>query len=107
MSSAQAINEIEGYLLWEAEKDKARTRAQDFCAAMPWLTDSQREEVERLYRQDHLEVSRAYLKRIAARSGELRAEYEGVYRVLRRRLATAFVLAVAVVTVAAVVLTSR
>ncbi|WP_030022729.1 hypothetical protein [Streptomyces monomycini] len=88
VSTAEAINEIEGYLLWEAEKDRARTRARDFTARLPWLTRAQQEEVERQYQADQLEFSRAYLRRIAARSGELRAEYEGVYRVLRRRLVT-------------------
>ncbi|MEU2793205.1 hypothetical protein [Streptomyces sp. NPDC007100] len=94
--TAAAINEIEGYLLWEAEKDRARTRAEAFCAGLPWLTRAQREEVERHYRADQLEVSRTYLRRVAARSGELRAEYEGVYRVLRRRLVAGFLAAVVV-----------
>ncbi|ARF55088.1 hypothetical protein [Streptomyces gilvosporeus] len=84
-----AINEIEGYLLWEAEKDRARTRAGAFCAGLPWLTGTQREEVEFRYRQDQREVTRAYLRCIAARSVSLRAEYEGAYRALRRRLLTA------------------
>ncbi|MFH8343593.1 hypothetical protein [Streptomyces sp. NPDC018045] len=88
VSTAEAINEIEGYLLWEAEKDRARARAREFSARLPWLTRAQREEVERQYQADQLEFSRAYLRRIAARSGELRAEYEGVHQVLRRRLVT-------------------
>ncbi|MFD7664740.1 hypothetical protein [Streptomyces sp. NPDC059788] len=102
VGTAEAINEIEGYLLWEAEKDRARTRAREFGARLPWLTRAQQEEVERQYRADQLECSRAYLRRIAARSGELRAEYEGVYQVLRRRLVTA-ALATAVVLVAGAV----
>ncbi|GCD46207.1 hypothetical protein [Streptomyces paromomycinus] len=84
MSTAEAVNEIEGYLLWEAEKERAR----DFSARLPWLTRAQQAEVEQQYQADQLEFSRACLRRIAARSGELRAEYEGVYRVLRRRLLT-------------------
>ncbi|MFC9229939.1 hypothetical protein ACFTZI_13385 [Streptomyces decoyicus] len=86
----QVINEIEGFLLWEAEKDRARTRARAFCAGLPWLTDSQRREVELRYCQDQRNASRAYLERIAVRSATLRTEYEGVYRALRRRLVTAF-----------------
>ncbi|MFD7101846.1 hypothetical protein [Streptomyces celluloflavus] len=111
MSTEAAVNEIEGFLLWEAEKDRARTRADAFCAGLPWLTDSQRREVELRYRQDHGDVSRAYLERIATRSTALRAEYEGVYRVLRRRLVTGFLMGtvavVMLVTVAAVGLTAR
>ncbi|MFI7097540.1 hypothetical protein [Streptomyces lydicus] len=95
----QAINEIEGYLLWEAEKDRARSRAHAFCAGLPWLTDTQRKEVESRYCEDQRDTSRAYLERIAVRSASLRTEYESVYRALRRRLVTAFLsgtLAVAV-----------
>lgn len=97
----QAVNEIEGFLLWEAEKDRARTRAETFCAGLPWLTDTQRREVELRYCQDQRDTSQAYLERIATRSAALRTEYEGVYRALRRRLITA--LLVGTVAVAAVV----
>ncbi|REK90380.1 hypothetical protein DY245_10195 [Streptomyces inhibens] len=111
MSMDQAINEIEGYLLWEAEKDRARTRANAFCAGLPWLTDTQRREVELRYCQDQCDASRAYLERIAVRSATLRTEYESVYRALRRRLITAFlsgtVAVAALVTVAAIVLTAH
>ncbi|MET9294210.1 hypothetical protein [Streptomyces sp. NPDC003077] len=100
-STARAINEIEGYLLWEAEKEKVRARARDFSSGMPWLTDSQREEVERHYARDQLEVSRSYLRRIASRSGELRTEYEEVYRFLRRRLIAACLGTVALVVLVA------
>ncbi|MER0479607.1 hypothetical protein ABR737_14860 [Streptomyces sp. Edi2] len=101
----QAINEIEGFLLWEAEKDRARSRARAFCDGLPWLTDSQRWEVELRYCQDQRDTSRAYLERIAVRSTALRSEYEGVYRALRRRLVTGLlsgtVAVVALVTAAA------
>lgn len=85
----RAVNEIEGFLLWEAEKDRARLRAEAFCAGLPWLTDTQRREVELHYCRDQHEAAWAYLERIAHRSTTLRTEYEGVYRALRRRLITA------------------
>ncbi|MFE1176567.1 hypothetical protein [Streptomyces sp. NPDC058773] len=91
MQLDQAVNEIEGFLLWEAEKDRARTRAKAFCDGLPWLTDTQRREVELRYCRDRHETSRAYLERIAQRSAALRTEYQGVYQALRRRLLTAFV----------------
>ncbi|MEW1753791.1 hypothetical protein AB0411_32135 [Streptomyces angustmyceticus] len=107
----RAINEIEGFLLGEAEKDRARSRARAFCDGLPWLTDSQRWEVELRYCQDQRDTSRAYLERIAARSAALRTEYEDVYRALRRRLLTAFlsgtVAVAALLTVAAVGLAVR
>ncbi|KUL55228.1 hypothetical protein ADL22_01780 [Streptomyces sp. NRRL F-4489] len=86
---AEAINEIEGYLLWEAEKERARVRAEEFCARLPWLTTAQREDVVRHYRADQREQSRAYLERVAARSAELRTAYEDAYRALRRRTVAA------------------
>ncbi|GAU69354.1 hypothetical protein SSP35_12_00020 [Streptomyces sp. NBRC 110611] len=111
MSMDRAINEIEGYLLWEGEKDRARIRADAFCAGLPWLTDAQRQEVASRYCRDQRNASREFLERIAARSITLRAEYEGVYLALRRRLITAFLagaLAVVVlVTATAVSLASR
>lgn len=111
MHMDRAINEIEGFLLWEAEKDRARTRADAFCAGLPWLTDTQRQEVQLRYCQDQRDTSRAYLERIAVRSATLRTEYESVYRALRRRLITAFasgtVAMATLVIVAAVGLTAR
>ncbi|MFJ6750590.1 MULTISPECIES: hypothetical protein [unclassified Streptomyces] len=95
----EAINEIEGYLLWEAERDRTRTRAAAFCDGLPWLTDAQRQEVERRYCLDQHATSRAYLERVAVRSTSLRAEYDGVYRALRRRLITACGSAMVAVTV--------
>ncbi|MFF4605225.1 hypothetical protein ACFY12_21140 [Streptomyces sp. NPDC001339] len=107
----RAINEIEGYLLWEGEKDRARNRADAFCAGLPWLTDTQRQEVASRYCRDQRNASREFLERIAARSVTLRAEYEGVYLALRRRLITAFLAGalamVALVIATAVSLTGR
>lgn len=90
--AAVGINQLEGYLLWQAETDRARESAREFCARLPWLTSAQREEVERVYTQDRLEQSKAYLLRIAARCRELQREYQERYDVLRRRLAIAFLL---------------
>ncbi|GAA3174203.1 MULTISPECIES: hypothetical protein [Streptomyces] len=90
MRTDAAINEIEGFLLWEAEKRRARSRAEEFCAGLPWLTGTQRAEVARHYCRDQAELSRDTLERIAARATELRAEYAGVHRALRRRLLTGY-----------------
>jgi hypothetical protein len=90
MRTDEAINEIEGFLLWEAEKRRARSRADAFCAGLPWLTETQRAEVARHYCRDQTEQSRDCLERIAARATELRAEYAGVHRALRRRLLTGY-----------------
>jgi hypothetical protein len=107
MNTTGVSDEIEGFLLWEAEKDRARARARAFCTRMPWLTDSQREEAERLYAEDHLDVLKVSLERVVARSGELRAEYEGVYRALRSRIVTAFALGATATVVAAFAIAVR
>ncbi|MEV7196209.1 hypothetical protein AB0N81_31060 [Streptomyces sp. NPDC093510] len=80
------INEIEGHLLVEAARADGRTAARHFTRRLPWLTDTQRAEVERLYTEEHLSLTRHGWQHIARRGRQLRAEYEETYRVLRRRL---------------------
>ncbi|MFD4633945.1 hypothetical protein ACFVYR_33590 [Streptomyces sp. NPDC058284] len=80
------INGVEGLLLVEAARADGRTAAERFTRRLPWLTDTQRAEVERLYTEDHLSLTRHGWQHIARRGHELRAEYEETYRVLRRRL---------------------
>ncbi|MCX2970458.1 MULTISPECIES: hypothetical protein [Streptomyces] len=80
------LRELEGYLLWQAEVGRARTRAEAFAARMPWLTTAQREEVVRLYTAEHLRLSRQYLETVAARCHALRGEYTARFAKLRRRV---------------------
>ncbi|MFE3648166.1 hypothetical protein ACFXPZ_37830 [Streptomyces sp. NPDC059101] len=105
LRTARTIHEIEGYLLWEAEKERARGQAAEFCDRLPWLTDSQREDVVRHYCREQREMSRSYLERIAVRSASLRTEYESAYRTLRCRLVVAL-LSVGVLEVLALVVLS-
>ncbi|MBW8091539.1 hypothetical protein IGW14_27065 [Streptomyces hygroscopicus subsp. hygroscopicus] len=83
---AAGINQIEGYLLLQTERDAARERARRFTGRLDWLTSAQRAEVERLYVQDQLAVTERNLRTVVRRCEELRAEYQEVYRTLRRRL---------------------
>ncbi len=83
---AGAINQVEGYLLWQAELHKTRTEAEAFADRMPWLTTAQHEEVVRLYADERLTVTKDYLRTIARRCHELREEYTTRYLQLRRRL---------------------
>ncbi|GGO99830.1 hypothetical protein [Wenjunlia tyrosinilytica] len=94
---AAGVNEIEGYLLWQAQVARARAGARDFSARLPWLTTAQRMEVERVHYEDQLVNAQAAVKAVAERCREVRKEYEEVYRNLRRRLATAFALGTCVV----------
>ncbi|MFK4066699.1 hypothetical protein [Streptomyces sp. NPDC029674] len=89
------INEVEGHLLVAAARAEGRTAARHFTQRLPWLTDTQRAEVERLYAEEHLSLTRHGWQHIARRACQLRAEYEETYRVLRRRLLLGSLLALA------------
>ncbi|ARX85089.1 hypothetical protein SMD44_04547 [Streptomyces alboflavus] len=80
------IGEIEGHLLAEAARAESRAAAQRFAQRLDWLSPAERAEVERLYAEDHLSVTRQAWRHIAGRCLDLRAEYEERYRVLRRRV---------------------
>lgn len=80
------IRELEGHLLIEAIRAEGRAEAMRFTRSLAWLTDTQREEVEARYRENHLVLTRRSWERTAQRGRELRAEYEQRYRSLRRRL---------------------
>ncbi|MEU7576529.1 hypothetical protein AB0B50_02855 [Streptomyces sp. NPDC041068] len=98
------INEVEGHLLVEAARADGRTAAQHFTARLPWLTDTQREEVERHYTEEHLSLTRHGWQQVARRSHQLRSEYEETYRSLRRRLVVGNVLGAALAVVVLVLL---
>jgi hypothetical protein len=91
------IDELEGHLLVEAARTEARAEAARFSQSLAWLTDTQREEVEERYTDNHLAVTRRSWERTARRGGELRAEYEAAYRALRRRLCGGFLLCAALI----------
>jgi len=100
MSSEDArvlLNEIEGHLLIAATREEGRTAAARFSAPFDWLTQDQRELVERRFESEYLALARASWDRSAERSRTLRGEYEEAYRDLRRRLLAGWLLACAAV----------
>ena len=92
---ARGLNEMEGYLLSQAEAAAALSGAEAFAARMPWLTAAQRDEVVRLYTADRLEVSRAALRRVADRALELQCQYSTRYHALQAKLLALFLSALA------------
>ncbi|MFF4362794.1 hypothetical protein [Streptomyces sp. NPDC001604] len=107
MSSDDAhvlLNEIEGHLLIAAAREEGRTAAARFSAPFDWLTQAQREEVERRFEAEYLAVARSSWQHTAERAHELREEYEGAYRDLRRRLLAGWLLACAAVVAVGVLL---
>ncbi|MDX3456985.1 hypothetical protein PV396_34395 [Streptomyces sp. ME02-8801-2C] len=83
------VNEIQGHLLIAATRQEGQEAAARFTARLDWLTSGQRAELERQFAAEHLALAGASWQRTAARSAELRAEYEARYRRLKRRLTAA------------------
>lgn len=98
------VNQVEGYLLWQARVAEAEDRARAFTAPLEWLTTAQRTEIENRYTGDCLARARGDLQRIARRITAIRQEYEERYRQLRVRCVAAAVSFAALALVAAVVL---
>ncbi|TQJ91960.1 hypothetical protein [Streptomyces sp. SLBN-31] len=89
------VNETEGHLLIAAVHRDGRAAAARFSAPLDWLTRAQREEVERRFEAEYLELARASWEHTAERAREVRGEYEEAYRGLRRRLLAGWLLACA------------
>ncbi|MFI6659228.1 hypothetical protein ACIBL8_27275 [Streptomyces sp. NPDC050523] len=107
MSSEDAqvlLTEIEGHLLVAAAREEGRTAAARFSAPFDWLTEAQRDEVERRFETEYLALARVSWQHTAERAREVRGEYEEVYRGLRRRLLAGWLLACAAVVAAGVLL---
>ncbi|WP_308402509.1 hypothetical protein [Streptomyces sp. AC550_RSS872] len=90
------LNDVEGHLLLVATREEGRTAAARFSAPLYWLTEGQRDEVERRFEAEYLALARASWRRTAARAGGVRDEYEARYRDLRRRLLAGWLLTCAV-----------
>jgi hypothetical protein len=86
--AARLANEVEGYLLLQAERDQALHEARTLCSRLPWLTTAQAEEVVRHYIEQRLGLTRQALQITADRAHQLRAEYEARYAALRHTLLT-------------------
>ncbi|WP_228926588.1 hypothetical protein [Streptomyces sp. DH7] len=82
---ARGLAQLEGFLLWNAEVERARRQARRFTDRLPWLTTAQREDVERVFVAERVAASRESLTRIRDRADELREEYTGRYARLRAR----------------------
>ncbi|MET7490665.1 hypothetical protein [Streptomyces sp. NPDC005538] len=90
------LNEIEGHLLIAAARTESRMAAVRLAARLDWLTDSQRDEVERQFEVEYLALTRLSWQRTAERGRQLRDEYEERYRRLRQRVVACCLLACAV-----------
>lgn len=80
------VQEIEGHLLLAAAREEGRTAAARAAARLGWLTDTQRDDLERYFETEYLALARTSWRRTAERAEELRHTYEDRYRALRQRL---------------------
>ncbi|MER5948852.1 hypothetical protein ABT127_22645 [Streptomyces sp. NPDC001904] len=70
----------------EAARAEGRVAARRFTERVPWLTETQAEDVQRAYAEGYLELRREVWRDAVGRAGVLRDEYEERYRVVRGRL---------------------
>ncbi|MFF7969994.1 hypothetical protein [Streptomyces sp. NPDC007905] len=80
------VREIEGHLLLAAAQEEGRAAAARAASRLGWLTDTQRDDLERHFETEYLALARASWRRTAERAEELRTTYETRYRTLRQRL---------------------
>ncbi|MFI1767136.1 hypothetical protein ACH41H_34490 [Streptomyces sp. NPDC020800] len=80
------VQEIEGHLLLAAAREEGRTAAVRVASRLGWLTDSQRDDLERNFETEYLTLARTSWRHTAERAEELRHTYESRYRALRQRL---------------------
>ncbi|MEU5540304.1 hypothetical protein [Streptomyces sp. NPDC020362] len=97
------VQEIEGHLLLAAAREEGRTAAARIAGRLGWLTDSQRDDLERHFETEYLALSRMSWRRTAERAEELRHTYETRYRALRQRVVAWCVLGGALLTAATLV----
>jgi hypothetical protein len=103
---AALVREIEGHLVLSAAREEGRTAAARTASRLGWLTDEQREALEREFEAAYLTLSRLSWQRTAERAGELRRTYETRYRALRQRLLACLLLGCAVLAAAALLAVS-
>ncbi|MFF7236069.1 hypothetical protein [Streptomyces collinus] len=80
------VQEVEGHLLLAAAREQGRTAAARVADRLGWLTDTQRDDLERHFESEYLAMARTSWRRTADRAEELRHAYESRYRTLRQRL---------------------
>ncbi|MBL1084381.1 hypothetical protein JK359_20835 [Streptomyces actinomycinicus] len=100
------VQQIEGHLLLAAAREEGRTAAARLGSRLGWLTDTQREDLERQFETEYLALARLSWHRTAERAEELRQTYESRYRALRGRLLACCVLGCAVLAATLLVLTA-
>lgn len=84
--TAEGLLRLEGYLLWQAELQKARDEAESFARRMPWLTTAQHEEVIHHYAQERIALSKEVLHTVTKHCTQLQDHYTARYQRLRTRL---------------------
>ncbi|MYW49260.1 hypothetical protein GT346_39635 [Streptomyces sp. SID161] len=92
------VRQVEGHLMLAAAREEGRTAAARLSSRLGWLTETQRQDVERHFEAEYLALARLSWCRTAERARELGQTYESRYRALRRRLLAWCVLGCALLT---------
>ncbi|GAA3094661.1 hypothetical protein [Streptomyces echinatus] len=100
------VRQVEGHLMLAAAREEGRGAALRLSSRLGWLTESQRDDLERHFEAEYLALARLSWGRTAERAQELRQAYETRYRALRRRLLACCVLGCALLAAAALVATA-
>ncbi|MQY34220.1 hypothetical protein SRB17_21860 [Streptomyces sp. RB17] len=100
------VRAIEGHLLLAAARQEGRTAAARTASRLGWLSDVQREALEREFQEEYLTLSRRSWGRTADRAEELRQAYETRYRALRQRLLACLLLGCSVLAAAGLLVVS-
>ncbi|MBW8793627.1 MAG: hypothetical protein JF597_08560 [Streptomyces sp.] len=84
------VAQVEGHLLLAAARAEGRAAGVRVADRLGWLTDGQREDLQRQLESEYLALARLSWRRTAERAEELRLEYEQRYRTVRTRLLAGF-----------------
>ncbi|MFK0284443.1 hypothetical protein ACIQVL_28815 [Streptomyces sp. NPDC090499] len=98
------VAQVEGHLLLAATRAEGRAAGVRVADRLGWLTDVQRDDLQRQLESEYLALARLSWRRTAERAEDLRLEYEQRYRAVRRRLLTGLLLICALFTAATLVM---
>ncbi|MGW4384784.1 hypothetical protein [Kitasatospora sp. NPDC004531] len=95
------LRRLEGYLYWQNQSRQARQAAEEFADLLPWLTSTQRHDLEHHFAQTQLLAARRGLEQFRENRERLREQYGRRYRQLRARCVLAALLGAAACTAVA------
>ncbi|MEY9810091.1 MULTISPECIES: hypothetical protein [Streptomyces] len=84
--ASAVMAEAEGIVMARSHLAEAHREAEALCAALPWLTTGQAEDLTRHYVERRIDLTRRMFRTTVRRADELRRAYEARYAELRGAL---------------------